>query len=83
MEAGSGERLSHLSGILDPKSNAGAISEPILPSGDCGGQGTEPLDVSFIAIDFDSEYSNYSPKTGSIRIRELGVSMLDTRNLRS
>ncbi|KAH6705342.1 hypothetical protein BKA61DRAFT_434096, partial [Leptodontidium sp. MPI-SDFR-AT-0119] len=33
----------------------------------------------FIAIDF--EYSHYSPKTGHIRLREVGISMLDTRDL--
>ncbi|KAH7370097.1 hypothetical protein BKA65DRAFT_372677, partial [Rhexocercosporidium sp. MPI-PUGE-AT-0058] len=33
----------------------------------------------FIAIDF--EYSHHSPKTGRIRLREVGISMLDTRGL--
>jgi hypothetical protein len=56
------------------------ISKPIISTpGDFGSQEPKFLDVIFIAIDF--EYSHYSPKTGRIRLREVGISMLDTRNL--
>ncbi|KAH9218292.1 hypothetical protein DL95DRAFT_444268 [Leptodontidium sp. 2 PMI_412] len=62
------------------KSAAGAISETTVPTpGDFDSQEPELLDVIFIAIDF--EYSHYSPKTGHIRLREVGISMLDTRDL--
>jgi hypothetical protein len=43
-------------------------------------QNLDPLDNIFIAIDF--EYSHFSAKTGSIRLREVEISILDTRALR-
>lgn len=39
----------------------------------------DALDAIFIAIDF--EYSHFSAKTGCIRIREVGIAMLDTRDI--
>jgi hypothetical protein len=40
----------------------------------------DPLDAIFIAIDF--EYSHHSVKTAQVRIREVGISILDTHDLR-
>jgi hypothetical protein len=37
------------------------------------------IDALFIAIDF--EYSHFCAKTGSIRLREVGISTLDTRDI--
>ncbi|PVH75311.1 hypothetical protein DL98DRAFT_536712 [Cadophora sp. DSE1049] len=79
--AGSKAGQSNLPEVQVPKSAARAIYEPsIPPAGDFESQQLEPLDVIFIAIDF--EYSHYSPKTGRIGLREVGISMLDTRDLR-
>jgi hypothetical protein len=79
-EAASRVALSNLPDVPFTESTAGAISEPIIPTHrDFGSQEPELLDVIFIAIDF--EYSHYSPKTGRIRLREVGISMLDTRDL--
>jgi hypothetical protein len=43
-------------------------------------QDVDILDAIFIAIDF--EYSHFSAKTGRIRLREVGISILDTRDIR-
>jgi hypothetical protein len=43
-------------------------------------QNVDTLDAIFIAIDF--EYSNFPAKTGRIRLREVGISRLDTRDIR-
>ncbi|PVH77050.1 hypothetical protein DL98DRAFT_535087 [Cadophora sp. DSE1049] len=78
--AGSRARLSNFSDVVFTRSTAGAISEPTIPTpGDFDSQEPEPLDAIFIAIDF--EYSHYSAKTGRIRLREVRISMLDTRDL--
>lgn len=45
-----------------------------------GSQKVDTLDAVFIAIDF--EYSHFSAKTGRIRLREVGISTLDTRAIR-
>lgn len=38
--------------------------------------------IDFILIAIDIEYSHFSAKTGSIRFREIGISILDTRYIR-
>lgn len=73
---------SNLTQVQFPESAARAMNEPSIPAARDfkTSQQPEPLDVIFIAIDF--EYSHYSPKTGRIRLREVGISMLDTRDIR-
>ena len=78
--AGFKAALSSFQKVPIIESIAGARSEPIIPTPrDFGSQKPELLDVILVAIDF--EYSHYSPKTGRIRLREVGISMLDTRDL--
>ncbi|KAH7378042.1 hypothetical protein BKA64DRAFT_248237 [Cadophora sp. MPI-SDFR-AT-0126] len=76
----SGAGLSNFPDVPVTRGPAEAISKPIIPTpGGFDSQEPEPLDVIFVAIDF--EYSHYSPKTGRIRLREVGISLLDTRDL--
>jgi len=45
-----------------------------------GSRNPDALDAIFVAIDF--EYSHFSAKTGHIRLREVGISKFDTRDIR-
>jgi len=73
--------LSNFPDVPSTKGAALTTSELAIPTPrDFGSQGSEVLDAFFIAIDF--EHSHYSPKTGHIRLREVGISMFDTRDFR-
>jgi len=79
-EAGCREALSNLAEIPLANSTVVTVPEPATRiSRGLGSQEFDVLDAIFIAIDF--EYSHYSPKSGRIRLREVGISMFDTRNL--
>ncbi|KAE8443513.1 hypothetical protein EG329_001825 [Mollisiaceae sp. DMI_Dod_QoI] len=79
-EAGRREALSNLADVPFADGTSVTVPEPAIhiPRG-LGRQEFDVLDAIFIAIDF--EYSHYSPKSGRIRLREVGISMFDTRNL--
>jgi len=74
-EEGTRVALSNVSDAPSSEIDIVPISDRSIPNP----QEPEFLDAIFIAIDF--EYSHYSPKTGRIRLREVGISMLDTRDL--
>lgn len=79
-EAGRREALSNLADVPFADGTSVTVPEPAIPiPRGLGRQEFDVLDAIFIAIDF--EYSHYSPKSGRIRLREVGISMFDTRNL--
>jgi len=70
------EALSNLADGPFADGTSVTIPEPAIPiPRGLGSQELKVLDAIFIAIDF--EYSHYSPKSGRIRLREVGISMFD------
>jgi hypothetical protein len=79
-ETGRREALSNLADIPFADVTSVTVLEPAIPiPRGLGSREFDVLDAIFIAIDF--EYSHYSPKSGRIRLREVGISMFDTCNL--